>query len=97
MRHMLTYIHSTAQHSHLNHTPDTPYLVCDLRAVNALLGVLGELHGEDVVVEEELKLLVGEVDAQLLQAVDIKVLKAKDVQEADLEVRGICTSETWRS
>lgn len=37
-------------------------------------------------VEVALKLLIGQVDAELLKAVPLKVLKAKDVQDADVEV-----------
>ena len=38
------------------------------------------LHLEDVVIEEELKLLIGKVDKQLLKAVLLETLKAEDVQ-----------------
>lgn len=41
------------------------------------------LHGKDECVEEALQLLVGNVNAQLLQAVLHKVLKAKHVQNAN--------------
>jgi hypothetical protein len=37
-----------------------------------------------VLVEEALELLVGHIDAKLLKAVLIKVLKAKDVKDANL-------------
>ena len=39
-------------------------------------------------VEEELELFVGEVDACLLEAVDVEVLEAEDVEDADLLRRG---------
>ena len=42
------------------------------------------LPGKDVLVEVVLDLLIGDVDAQLLKGVDFKVLKAKDVQDADV-------------
>lgn len=41
------------------------------------------LHGEDESVEKTLQLFVCNVDAQLLEAVHGKVLKAKHVQNAD--------------
>jgi hypothetical protein len=63
-------------------------LVGDLAAVDALLGVLVELHLEDVVVEELLEALVCEVDEELLKAVLVKALKAEDVQDADALVVG---------
>ena len=37
-------------------------------------------HGEDLVVEVLLELLVGEIDAELLETVGLKVLKSKNVQ-----------------
>lgn len=42
---------------------------------------------EGGLVEEELQLLVGEVDEQLLEGVGLHVLEAEDVQDAD-EGRG---------
>lgn len=38
-----------------------------------------------MLVEVELDLLVGNVDAQLLKGVLLEVLKAKDVQDADVQ------------
>ena len=40
---------------------------------------------KNVLVEVELDLLVGYVDAELLERVLFKVLKAKDVQDADVQ------------
>ena len=53
----------------------------DLLPVDALLVVLLLLHLEDVRHEELLKVLVGVVDAELLEAVRVKVLEAKDVED----------------
>ena len=47
--------------------------------------VLLQLQPERVLVEEELQLLVGNVDAQLLKAVAGKVLKPENVQHANFE------------
>jgi hypothetical protein len=60
-----------------------------LGPVNALAVVHILLQLEDVLVEVELQLLVGVVNAQLLKAVDFEVLKAEDVEDAngvDLEL-----------
>ena len=38
--------------------------------------------GKDVLIEEELYLLVGDVDAQLLEWIASEILKAEDVQHA---------------
>ena len=51
--------------------------------LDSLTLVLILLPREDVLVEVELKLLVGSVDAQLLKAVVLKVLKASQVQDAN--------------
>ena len=40
-------------------------------------------NGEDVVVKKFVKLLVGVIDAQLLETVGGKVLKSKDVKDPD--------------
>ena len=40
------------------------------------------LQREDVFVEILLKLLIGKVDIELLEAIDREVFKAKDVQDA---------------
>jgi hypothetical protein len=47
-------------------------LVLDLDAADALLGVDLFLHLEDKLEEELVQLLVGEVDAQLLERVDLE-------------------------
>lgn len=39
-------------------------------------------HLEDKVVEKELQTLISNVDAELLEAVVLKMLKAKNVQQA---------------
>ena len=51
--------------------------------VNTLLLVLLLLQHEHAAVEELLQLLVGEVDQQLLKAVDLEDLKARNIQDAD--------------
>ena len=38
---------------------------------------------KNVMIEEHVKLLVGVVDAELLEAVATKVLEAKNIQDAD--------------
>lgn len=43
------------------------------------------LPGEYVLVEVELDLLVGDVDAQLLEGVLLEVLETEDVQDADVQ------------
>lgn len=43
------------------------------------------LPGEDVLVKVELDLLIGDVDAELLKRVPLKVFKAEDVQDADVQ------------
>lgn len=43
------------------------------------------LPGEDVLVEVKLDLFVGYVDAELLERVSFKILKAKDVQDTDVK------------
>jgi hypothetical protein len=50
---------------------------------------------EDVLVEVLLEALVGEIDAQLLEAVDGEWLKAVDVQDPDDSVHAV--SVTWGS
>ena len=55
----------------------------DLLPVDALLVVLLLLHLEYVLHEELLKILVGVVDAKLLERVGAKVLEAEDVEHAD--------------
>ncbi len=44
------------------------------------------LHGKYLVVEVALELLVGKVDTELLKTVVIKVLEAKDIQNANIEL-----------
>lgn len=43
------------------------------------------LPGEDVLVEIKLDLLISNVDAELLEGVPLEVLKAEDVQDADVQ------------
>ena len=56
---------------------------------NAFLLVLLLFQHEHVVVEELLQFLIGEVDAQLLKAVEIKDLKASDVQDTNEVLPGL--------
>ena len=44
------------------------------------------LHGKYLMVEVALKLLISQVDTKLLKAVPLKILKAKDVQDANVEM-----------
>lgn len=55
----------------------------DLGPVDALLVVHVLLQFEDVLVEVELQLLVGIVDAELLKTVQRKVFKAKNIENAN--------------
>ena len=41
------------------------------------------LPGEDMLIKEELYLLVGDVDAQLLERIFGKILKPENIQDAD--------------
>ena len=59
----------------------------DLLPVDALLVVLLLLHLEDVRHKELLEVLVGVVDAELLEAVEVKVLEAKDVEDPNCAFR----------
>ena len=54
--------------------------IVDAYAAYALLGVDLLLHLEDELEEELVQLLVGEVDAQLLEGVDLEDLEAEDVE-----------------
>lgn len=54
--------------------------------LDVLLPVLFLLQHKHVVVEELLELLIGEVDAQLLEGVHHKDLKTSDVEHSDEEV-----------
>ena len=56
----------------------------DIRGVNALARVLVQLHGENVVVEKKLQLLVRQVDKKLFKAVRIEDLEAKYIKDAQL-------------
>jgi len=56
----------------------------DRDCVYPLSGVLVLLQTEDVLVKKVLDLFIGKVDAQLLEAVLLEVLKAVDVQDAYL-------------
>ena len=51
--------------------------------VDGLQVVLLLLHLEDVLHEELLQVLVGVVDAELLEAVRVEVLEAEDVEDPD--------------
>ena len=62
----------------------------DLLPVDALLVVLLLLHLEDVRHKELLKVLVGVVDAELLEAVRVKVLEAKDVEDPNRALGSLC-------
>ncbi len=49
-----------------------------------------------MLIEKVLQLLVGHVDAQLLKAVDGKVLKAKNVEDANLkQLSPLTGSQAW--
>ena len=52
---------------------------------------------EDMLVEVELKLLVGGVDAELFEAVVTEVLEARDVQNSDPRSRGGSGESTHNS
>jgi hypothetical protein len=58
-------------------------LVADVHVGHPLLLVLLHLQLEHVAVERLLQPLVGGVDAQLLEAVVVELLEAKDVQHRD--------------
>jgi hypothetical protein len=62
-------------------------LVRDEVPLDALLDVDLLLELEDVLDEEVVQRLVGEVDAQLREGVDAKVLEAEDVEHSDAVVR----------
>ena len=62
----------------------------DLLPVDALLVVLLLLHLEDVRHKELLKVLVGIVDAELLETVGVKVLKSKDVKDPNCALSPLC-------
>ena len=53
-----------------------------------------------MLVEVELDLLIGDVDTQLLEGVPLEVLKAKDVQDANVEavvpLAGRWGERVWR-
>lgn len=54
------------------------------------------LPGEDVLVEVELDLLIGDVDAELLKRVPLKVFKAEDVQDADVQTLVFLAEEKFK-
>ena len=56
-------------------------LVADSLPADALCSVLCLFQGKDVLVEVELKLFVGKVDAELLKAVHFKVLQSGGGEE----------------
>mmetsp|Transcript_31658 Transcript_31658/g.93122 ORF Transcript_31658/g.93122 Transcript_31658/m.93122 type:complete len:713 (+) Transcript_31658:1590-3728(+) len=62
-------------------------LIRDVAHVDALLLVLGQYRLEDGLRKHLLQLLVCEVDAELLERVVRKVLKAEDVEESDVRQR----------
>ena len=55
----------------------------DLAPVYALAGVLLLLEFKDVLVEVKLQCLIGVVDTELLEAVDLEVLEPEDVEDPD--------------
>jgi len=57
--------------------------VSDVVARHTLTFIFLQLPAENVLVEETLQLLVGNVDAQLLKTVVLKVLKAINVENAN--------------
>lgn len=60
------------------------YLVGDCCQLQALFLVQGLLPGENVLVKVILKLLVCHVDAELLEAVMLKVFEPENVENANL-------------
>ena len=56
----------------------------DLGGIDPFFPVLGQLIFENLLVEKVLQLLVGDVDAKLLERVDRKVLEPEDVENPDL-------------
>ena len=66
----------------------------DVLGLDAFPFVLILLPGKDVLVEVELQLLVGRVDAHLLKAVVLKVLKARQVQDAHTVSRHLSVGVT---
>lgn len=54
------------------------------------------LPGEDVLVKVELDLLIGDVDAELLKRVPLKVFKAEDVQDADVQALVFLPEEKYK-
>lgn len=71
--------------SHLQEESDDVLVVLVLHVLpfHTVLFTRAPLVHEDVLHEELLQLLVGHVDAQLLEAVDAHVLEARHVQHAD--------------
>ena len=59
--------YNTASTSHLQEHVENSLviLVGDCAAINTLLGVLAELHGKNVAIEEKLKLFIGQIDTEL--------------------------------
>jgi hypothetical protein len=88
---LLVEEHEHAGRRHLLDEVDAGLVVAvvDLRETDLLAGVLVLLEPKDVLVEVGLELLVGVVDAELLEGVHFEVLKSKDVEHADeiLQVR----------
>lgn len=54
------------------------------------------LPGEDVLVKVELDLFIGDVDAELLKRVPLKVFKAEDVQDADVQTLVFLPGEKFK-
>lgn len=50
---------------------------------HSFLLILGQFHLKDVLIEKELQLFIGDVDAQLFEAVVGEILEPVDVQYAD--------------
>ena len=59
----------------------------DVASCDAFLLVLVQFVLEDVLIEEQLELFIGHVDAQLLETVVLEILEAIDIQNSDPVVR----------
>ena len=58
-------------------------LELDLSMGHPFAGVLSQLPCEDSLIEVVLKLLIGDIDAQLLKAVRLEAFKPIDVQDTN--------------
>eukprot|EP01137_Pigoraptor_chileana_P023535 Opistho-2@89969 len=65
----------------------------DVGPVDVLLCVLGLFNRKDVLIEVLLELLVGVVDAHLLKAVLLEVLKSENVEHSDREECLLCADD----